>query len=133
MATRKLVLGVAVAAALAVAAATGLWWEGGADDAEANAEDVLPVPPVPPRIAEGEDYDKCLAMLNSDPSGALEFAESWGASGGGDGAVHCQALAQIALGDPEDGAGLLDRLATTSKAAPAARAVILGQAGQGWI
>ncbi len=124
---------MAAAALLAVAAAAGFWWERGADDVEANAEDVLPVPPVPPRIAEGEDYDKCLAMLNSDPSGAQDFAESWAAAGGGEGATHCRALSDIALGDPEEGAGLLDQLAATSKAPPAARAEILGQAGQGWM
>ena len=117
---------------LAVGAA-GLWWQTQPRNAEAAADDALPVPPVPPRIAEGEDYDKCLSMLNSDPSGALAFADTWAGAGGGDGAMHCQALSQIALGDPEEGSALLDKLAATSKAAPAARATVFGQAGQSWM
>lgn len=58
---------------------------------DANA--ALPVPPVPPRIADGHDYDSCLAMLFDDPQGALTFADNW--TSGGDGATHCRALAQI--------------------------------------
>lgn len=117
---------------LAVAAGAG-WWENSPRDAEAAADEDLPVPPVPPRIAEGEDYDKCLSMLNSDPSGAFTFADTWAAAGGGDGAMHCRALADVALGDPEAGAELLDTLGANSTAAPAARAAILGQAGQSWM
>lgn len=131
MANRKLVLGAVVALGLAVAAG-GLWRQY-QPQAEAAADELLPVPPVPPRIAEGEDYDKCLSMLNGDPSGAIAFADTWAGSGGGEGAMHCRALSQVALGDPEDGAALLDKLAATSKAAPAARAAILGQAGQSWM
>ena len=117
---------------LAVAAGAG-WWVYSPRDADAAADEDLPVPPVPPRIAEGEDYDKCLSMLNGDPSGAFTFADTWTSAGGGDGAMHCRALADVALGDPEAGAELLDQLGTTSKAAPATRATILGQAGQSWM
>lgn len=88
---------------------------------------------MPPRIAEGQEYDKCLSMLNGDPSGAIAFAEAWAGAGGGEGATHCRALSQIALGNPEEGASLLDQLAAASKAAPAARAAIFGQAGQSWM
>lgn len=132
MANRKLVLGAVAALGLAVAAA-GLWWQTQPQEAEAAADDSLPVPPVPPRIAEGEDYDKCLSMLNSDPSGAFAFADTWAGTGGGEGAMHCRALSQVALGDPGDGAALLDTLAATSKAAAAPRAAIFGQAGQSWM
>src|SRR6202020_22465 len=59
----------------------------------------LPVPPVPPRIASGDQYDKCMTMLADDPEGAEAIAGSMQAAGGGDGAVHCQALAMIAAGD----------------------------------
>ncbi len=126
-----LVGGAVVALGLAVAG--GLTWqESSVPPPEAAPDDDLPVPPVPPRIAEGDQYDKCLSMLGGDPSGALTFAENWGAAGG-DGATHCHALAAIELGDPEEGAGLLDRLGERSQAAPAARAAILGQAGQAWL
>lgn len=97
-------------------------------DAEA-----LPVPPVPPRIAQGERYEQCLAKLSDDPAGASAFADGWLASGGGDGAVHCMALAQIELGQPEAGAGMLEHLAGISHAPDLARASIYGQAVQAWM
>lgn len=56
-----------------------------------------------------------------------------GTRGGGDGAAHCRALSQIALGDPEHGADLLDKLASRSTAAPSSRAAVLGQAAQAWM
>ncbi len=93
----------------------------------------LPLPPIPPRIAEGEDYDKCLGMLNTDPEGASAFADAWEATGGGEGATHCRALAELALGEAETGATLMDKLAATSTAAAAARASVYGQAGQAWL
>lgn len=118
---------------LAVAAAGVIWWEYPAAQADTSADDDLPVPPVPPRIAEGEDYDKCLSMLASDPSGAMLFAEAWAARGGGDGALHCRGLSEVELGDPETGAALLDQVGDTSTAPPAARAEIFAQAGQSWM
>jgi tetratricopeptide (TPR) repeat protein len=132
MANAKLVLVAVAALGLAAVAAT-LWWPTSVPNAEVVADENLPVPPVPPRIAEGGDYDKCLSMLNADPSGALAFAETWASSGGGDGALHCRALAQVALGNPEEGAALLDQVAGSSKASPAARAAVLGQAVQSWM
>jgi tetratricopeptide (TPR) repeat protein len=93
----------------------------------------LPVPPVPPRIAEGADYEKCLAMLSDDPSGAYVFADAWIATGGGDGATHCEALAKIALGDPAAGADMLQKLAATSAAPALARAMVFGQAEEAWM
>lgn len=123
-----------MAALLLAVAAGGIWWQHQSmPEPETTAEDLLPVPPVPPRIAEGEDYDKCLSMLNGDPSGAVAFAETWAGAGGGEGAAHCHALAQIALGDPETGADALDRLARSSRAIAAARATIYAQAGRAWI
>ncbi len=98
-----------------------------------SGEPALPIPPIPPRIAEGEDYDRCLHMLNTNPAGANSFADAWEATGGGDGATHCRALAEIALGEPEKGAELMDRLAGASHAQPTARASLYGQAGQAWL
>ncbi len=127
-----LVLGAVAALGLAVAGGV-TWWNYPSAESESAPDDDLPVPPVPPRIAEGEDYDKCLSMVQNDPSGALTFADTWQAAGGGDGVIHCRALAEIELGDPDEGATLLDQLGAKSKAAPAARAAILGQAGQAWM
>lgn len=90
----------------------------------------LPVPPFPPRIADGVQYDKCMTMIADDPQGAEAIATSWQSAGGGEGAIHCQALASIAAGKPEVGARLLEDLVHGGKVQGLARAVLLGQAAE---
>lgn len=128
---------VGAAALLVVGIGGGVaWWVSGGEAPEAEAaspETPLPIPPVPPRIAQGEQYESCLAMLTDDPAGASALAEGWQATGGGDGAAHCLALARIALGEPEMGAQMLESLAANSSATAVARASVYGQAGQAWI
>ena len=127
--------GLAVVLAL-LAGAGAWWWQSGAPDradVDADTEEILPVPPIPPRIAEGEDYERCLSMLATDPSGARDFADAWVATGGGDGAAHCLGLADIELGEADTGAEELDKLAASSKAPSTARASIYGQAGAAWL
>ncbi len=124
--------------ALVVLAAIGgrVWWaqHPPPDPADLTIDDeTLPIPPLPPRIAQGERYEHCLALLPDDPDGAQILAESWRTSGGGAGAEHCLALARIALGDPAGGAALLERLAGDSHAPDAARAVVFDQASQAWL
>lgn len=92
-----------------------------------------PPSPAAPRIAEGEDYDRCLGLLGTDPRGAYAFADAWEATGGGDGATHCRALAEVTLGAPERGAEIMEKLANASQREPAARASVYGQAGQAWL
>ena len=132
MRNRQLVLGGAGALA-GLAVVLGLGFGGSLWSSPAEPPAVAPLPPVPPRIATGADYERCLAMLNADPLGARTFAEAWLATGGGEGAAHCSALALVALGEPDTGAAALDRLASRSHAAPAARAAVYGQAGQAWM
>ena len=114
-----------------------LWRETEAPEAaameQAEPGEDLPIPPVPPRIAEGEDYEKCLAMLGSDPAGANTFADAWEATGGGEGARHCHALAQVELGEVSTGADMLEKLAASSHAPAVARATVYGQADQAWL
>jgi regulator of sirC expression with transglutaminase-like and TPR domain len=93
----------------------------------------LPVPPTPPRVAQGEDYERCLTMLGTDPTGADAFADAWEATGGGEGAMHCHALAEIAIGNPQTGADMLEKLANASRAPSLARASVYGQAVQAWL
>jgi tetratricopeptide (TPR) repeat protein len=59
-------------------------------------------------------------------------ASAKGTAGGGEGARHCTALAQLALGEPERAAARLERLASESKAGNAARAAVYAQAVQAW-
>ena len=126
------------AALLFVAAAgAGAWYlllaPPAALESDADDDAQLPIPPVPPRIAEGPDYERCLAMLANDPSGAAAFAAAWEATGGGDGATHCLALSQIALGDPAGGAAMLEKLAADSRGPDVGRATIYGQATQAYL
>ena len=138
MRTRSTLLAGAVL--LAAVGAGGWWWRHGTspDDATgaepvAAQEERLPIPPIPPRVAEGEEYEHCLSMLDTDPAGANDFAETWGQAGGGDGAAHCHALAQIALGNVETGAEMMETLGRASTQPGIARASVLGQAGQAWM
>ena len=99
---------------------------------DAPPDSSLPIPPVPPRIAEGAQYETCLDMLATDPSGADAMAATIAAPAGAEAATHCHALAQIELGNTEAGAALLDGLAEKSTAPAASRAVVFGQASQAW-
>ena len=132
----RAVIVAGLAALLLAAAGGGAWWElaPGPDVADAaDAEAPLPIPPVPPRIAQGGEYEDCLAMLPRDPEGAQALAETWQSAGGGDAAEHCLGLARVQLGDPEDGATLLENVGATSRSPAAARAEIYGQAAQAWL
>jgi len=117
----------------AVAGGTGWWLMRDARDPPsviAPPTDDLPVPPFPPRIADDDRYDKCMTMLADDPEGAEAIATSWQATGGGDGAIHCQALAKIANGEPASGADMLEKLAHGGKAQGLTRVVLLSQAAE---
>ncbi len=93
----------------------------------------LPLPPELPRLGDGPDYDNCLALLRDDPAEAMRFAQAWDATGGGDGALHCAALALIGLGQPDRAAASLERIGTSSQAGGTARAAVYGQAAQAWM
>ncbi len=127
-------LSVLVAVLVALGAAGGAaWWLRGARPAALRTEvmgDDLPVPPFPPRIANGERYDQCMTMIADDPETAQSIATLRQATGGGDGAAHCQALAAIASGEPEAGADMLEKLAHGDNAAGFIRAVLLSQAAE---
>ena len=119
-----------VSLALAAGGASALWWRLSPPQAEDPSPAELPIPPFPPRIAEGTEYETCLDTLASDPTGAVTMAETWQADGGGDGAMHCRGLALIASGNPASGAALLEQLAQHATLPPLGRAAVLSQAGQ---
>ena len=89
-----------------------------------------------PAAAQDDEaqYKACMALLERNPSGALDSAVAWERQGGGDAARHCKALALIRTGQVEDGALELERVA---QAMPQARAPLaaelFAQAGQAWI
>jgi tetratricopeptide (TPR) repeat protein len=89
----------------------------------------LPLPPIPPRIAQDARYDACLGLIADDPAGAIRASYGWS----GDGAVHCRGLALVAQGDLAVGAGVLEGLAARSEAPEVARAAVDGQASQAWL
>ncbi len=95
--------------------------------------DNLPLPPELPRLADGPDYDRCLSLLRDDPEEAMRFAQAWDATGGGEGARHCIALAMLGLGEPDRAAERLERLGAASRAGGVARAAVFGQASQAWM
>ena len=70
-------------------------------------------------------------MLPNDPRGAANFAAGW--TDGGDGAAHCAALAEVALGNVQMGADHLASLAAASHAPAAARAAVYEQAAGAWL
>ena len=118
---------------LALVAAGTAWQLRGSETAVEPDSAALPLPPVPPRVAEGPDYEQCMAMLTSDPEGANNFADAWVATGGGEGATHCLALAKVALGNVAAGAEMLESLAGSSTAPDVARAAVYAQAAQAWL
>ncbi|MBU8537468.1 tetratricopeptide repeat protein [Falsiroseomonas tokyonensis] len=129
--TRTVLLGAFAAAAITALGAVA--WVTVTPTPAQTAEDSLPTPPEPPRLADGPDYERCIALLRSDPEAARVFAAEWDARGGGDGARHCQALALLALGEPASAAQRLETLATRSQASNPARAAVYAQATQAWL
>ncbi len=85
-------------------------------------------------MRDSYQYTQCLQRIESDPNGAFNQALAWGDEGGGAAAEHCASLALLALGQEEDAALRLERVAISPGAGDEkARAEILSQAGQAWI
>lgn len=117
------------AAALLLAAAIGGWMLLASPPIEtAQADLILPLPPMPPRIAAGLEYERCLGLLATEPETAATNARAWAERGGGEPAIHCLALSRLARGEPADAAEELERLAIASASPPATRAALLEQA-----
>lgn len=128
---RTIQFGAFAMAALAALLVAG--WATFAPRAVQTAWDALPVPPQPPRFAEGPEADRCFALLRTDPDAALASAADWERQGGGEGPQHCAALAVLATGDVKRAAEQLEQLATHSRASPSARAAVFAQSAQAWL
>ncbi len=103
------------------------------DSVVEQAEPNLPIPPLPPRLADGAQYDRCLAQVPDDPQRAAAEARAWRDSGAGAPALHCLAMAELALGNTELAARLLQGLATEAAASAPVRAAMHSQASQAWL
>ncbi|MBC7634781.1 MAG: tetratricopeptide repeat protein [Acetobacteraceae bacterium] len=104
----------------------------GLDAAVERFEPNLPIPPLPPRVADGAQYDRCLAQVPDDPRRAATDAQAWRAAGGGASSVHCLAMAELALGRGEQAARLLLTLAGEPATSAPLRAAMFSQASQAW-
>ena len=81
-----------------------------------------------------KQYQACMTLVDRSPTDALESAVAWEKKGGGAAARHCEALAYVGLGQFEDGALALERIAQTMPQAQAAlAAAIFHQAAKAWI
>jgi tetratricopeptide (TPR) repeat protein len=86
-----------------------------------------------PSIGGQNRYDNCLLLVRTAPQNALNAATDWEKSGGGGGsAVHCQAVAMVALHRYADAGTKLDALARATPNA-ADRAALYDQAGNAWL
>jgi tetratricopeptide (TPR) repeat protein len=125
--------GLLSAVALLGGLAVGAAWLAPAPAAPAAEPDgvgmALPLPPIPPRIAQDGRYDACLGAIAGDPAAAIRASYGWR----GDGALHCRGLALVAQGELAQGAAVLEALAAGSDAPAVARAAVDGQASQAWL
>lgn len=78
-------------------------------------------------------YDQCLQLVRRTPEKGLAVADAWANNGGGPAAVHCSALALIALERYAEAARSLDRIGHEKLATVAERAELFDQAGNAWL
>lgn len=81
---------------------------------------------------EAAQYRACLSQVSTNADAAYDQALEWRDRGGGAPALHCAALALVALGKHGEAAARLQALAET----PGGRGMapqLLGQAGNAWL
>jgi tetratricopeptide (TPR) repeat protein len=108
-------------------------WLMTAPEGPVATEEALPLPPEPPRLADGPEAERCFDLLREDAEAAQDFARRWAAEAGGEGAAQCAALATLALGEPARAAAALEAIGTGSAAGRPARAAVFAQAAQAWM
>lgn len=101
----------------------------------ASAQDSAPQDP---GLDHAQEYKACMILTHETPQGALESARVWAKRGGGDAAEHCAAVALISLGQYEEAAERLEKLAAvmmpeTDPTKSDLRPSLLAQAGQAWL
>jgi tetratricopeptide (TPR) repeat protein len=79
-------------------------------------------------------YERCLALAKSDAEKAAGAAEAWHEAGGGAAALHCDALALVALRRYLEAAEKLDQAAMAADPHNAnLRVALFDQAGNAWL
>lgn len=78
-------------------------------------------------------YDRCLELTHRNAQKALDAANAWQSDGGGPAAMHCAALALVALKRYPEAARQLDRMGHANVARAAERATLFDQAGNAWL
>lgn len=87
----------------------------------------------PAKPVEPHNYETCVGLTESSPVKGLAYARDWKTAGGGNAALHCEALALSALGELDEAAARFQELADAMTDAPVeTRAEIYGQAGSAW-
>ena len=80
-----------------------------------------------------KQYQHCISLARTQPEEGYQEGLAWASLGGGEAALHCQAVALIGQRDFEEGAAKLEKLAHDSKASARVRAGMYAQAGQAWL
>ncbi|HUD51569.1 hypothetical protein [Parvibaculum sp.] len=79
------------------------------------------------------DYETCIGLTDREAAKALDYARAWKSLGGGQAALHCEALALSSLGEADEAAARFQELADGMNAAPdETRAEVYAQAGTAW-
>lgn len=86
-----------------------------------------------PAAAEEMSYGDCVAMVSRSPQTAEQRAQTWQTHGGGAPAMHCNALALVALKRYAEAARVLDALSRNREFAAADRADLADEAGNAWM
>lgn len=87
-----------------------------------------------PRSQDEHEYTACLSLAGSRPKEAQSAALAWRDKGGGHAALHCLAIAVLNLGEYEEGARLIGRVAEEMPAdRPALKGDLFAQAANGWM
>jgi tetratricopeptide (TPR) repeat protein len=87
-----------------------------------------------PAIAGNGRYERCLTLTRKDPAAAITAAEAWRNAGGGPAALHCDALALVALHRYVEAAPLLERAAAVvAKNGKDMGATLYDQAANAWL
>lgn len=88
------------------------------------------VPAAAQEIDPALEYQECLTAAQDRPEQGFERALGWAGLGGGAAADHCAAVALIGLGQYEEAARRLEKLADEVEKTAEFKASLLGQAGQ---